>query len=584
MASRGMISLGSSASGVRSAAFSPDGAVLAIGSNDGAVRVWAWRKDVKKPAADRHCHAGAVRSVAFGQDGSALASAGDDGTVRLWHAPDWAATRTLTAHAASLQTVTFSSDGALLAAGGDDGTVQVWDMNRCGAPGVRMAGHTGCVCSVAFRPDGAMLAAGGDDGTVRIWDTHTSELRSKLTGHTGAVRTVAFSSDGAALAAGADDGTVRIWDTHTSELRSELTGQTGAVRTVAFSSDGAMLAAGADDGTIWVWDVDTGELGSRLAGHVGQVWSVAYSSKDIYAAVGREREMRVWKVGPRPRWRVWRQAPSWRQALKPIPEIFEWYKSNAAAGTLFLGVYLVVKGYVIAKGDLSTALGILEYAGLASVVIAGLLSALPILIAAMFAFTIYRTILATRVTRRGLHVPAIPLVVVTVTAAVLCAVFTPWTFMVGAALIGLVTGTGRRLFEGPLAAWRRTRMAVVPPVGLILLAGTVAAVVAMLYTVWVPHEIVDFTPGPNGQPPSQEVGYVLAEGGGSITILTSGAHQIVRFNDSAAKSFELCERGPGGGWSDVANAATLWQEATRASFLNVLHAAANAPCFPPQRK
>jgi hypothetical protein len=190
--------------------------------------------------------------------------------------------------------------------------------------------------------------------------------------------------------------------------------------------------------------------------------------------------------------------------------------------------------------------------------------------------------LAVRLDRKppALHLPAFPLVVVTVTAAVLSAVFTPWTFMVGAVTIGLLSAAGQWLVEGRRAVWRKTRMGVNSVGALVLLAGSVAAVVAMLYTVWVPHEIVAFTPGPKGQPPAREIGYVLSEGDGWITILTSGLHQIVRFSDSAAKSFEVCERGPLGGWSDAANATTLWQEVTKPRFLSFLHAAANAQCPP----
>jgi hypothetical protein len=39
--------------------------------------------------------------------------------------------------------------------------------------------------------------------------------------------------------------------------------------------------------------------------------------------------------------------------------------------------FVILKGYVIARGDLATALGILQYAGLVTVVTAGLLSSLP---------------------------------------------------------------------------------------------------------------------------------------------------------------------------------------------------------------
>ena len=52
--------------------------------------------------------------------------------------------------------------------------------------------------------------------------------------------------------------------------------------------------------------------------------------------------------------------------------------------------FVVLKGYVVARGDVAIALGILQYAGLATVVTAGLLSSLPILAAAMLAYTLAR--------------------------------------------------------------------------------------------------------------------------------------------------------------------------------------------------
>jgi hypothetical protein len=82
----------------------------------------------------------------------------------------------------------------------------------------------------------------------------------------------------------------------------------------------------------------------------------------------------------------------WQDAFKPIPKIFGWYKNHAAAGTLILAAFLVVKGYVIARGNLDTALGILQYAGLTSAIVAGLLSSLPILTALMLGWTVFRTV------------------------------------------------------------------------------------------------------------------------------------------------------------------------------------------------
>jgi WD40 repeat protein len=68
-----------------------------------------------------------VWSVGFSPDGAVLASGGDDGVVRLWRAGDGALLRELTGHTGQVRSVAFSPDGAVLASGGADGVVRLWD-------------------------------------------------------------------------------------------------------------------------------------------------------------------------------------------------------------------------------------------------------------------------------------------------------------------------------------------------------------------------------------------------------------------------------------------------------------------------
>ncbi len=102
----------------------------------------------------------------------------------------------------------------------------------------------------------------------------------------------------------------------------------------------------------------------------------------------------------------------------------------------------------------------------------------------------------------------------------------------------------------------------------------------MLYSVWLPHESVAFTPGPKNYPPAQKTGYILTEGDGWITILTSGLHQIVRYPDSAVKSSMLCEHIPSNDLSYLTEARTLWQELTLLRPLKLVRPAANMRCPP----
>lgn len=69
-------------SGVYSLAFSPDGKLLAMGSGDALVKLWAL--DAPKTATTLRGHTALVRSLAFSADGKTLASASHDLTVRLW--------------------------------------------------------------------------------------------------------------------------------------------------------------------------------------------------------------------------------------------------------------------------------------------------------------------------------------------------------------------------------------------------------------------------------------------------------------------------------------------------------------------
>ena len=210
--------------GMHSMALSPDGDILASGSEDTTIRLWDMQTGAHKKTLNGHTHR--VYSVAFSPDGKTLASGSDDNTIRLWNVDTGETERILTGHAGEFEGV-------------DNGPSSV--------EGVK---------SVAFSPDGKTLASGGGDNVIHLWDIGTGKRKMTLVGHTHWVFSLAFSPDGKTLASGSVDSDIRLWDPHTGKHKKTLTGHGDWVRSIAFSLDGKTLVSGSDDGSVLLWTID----------------------------------------------------------------------------------------------------------------------------------------------------------------------------------------------------------------------------------------------------------------------------------------------------------------------------------------
>ncbi|KAJ5501025.1 hypothetical protein N7527_012146 [Penicillium freii] len=283
---------------VRSVVFSPDGRLLASGSNDRTVRLWDAATGARQQSLEGHSDW--VNSVAFSPDSRLLASGSNDRTIRLWDTATGALQRNLVleSHLSPVRSIAFSPNGRLLASGSDDRTIRLWDIST-GAQQQNLVpeGHSDHVNSVTFSPNGRLLASGSDDRTVRLWDTATGILQQNLVlkGHSGWVHSVAFSPNGHFLASASYDKTVRLWDTTTGAVQNILEGNLASVNSVAFSPDGRLLASGSNDRIIRLWDTNTGAVQQSLEGYSASVNSVAFSPDGRLLASGSDdRAVRLW--------------------------------------------------------------------------------------------------------------------------------------------------------------------------------------------------------------------------------------------------------------------------------------------------
>jgi WD40 repeat protein/serine/threonine protein kinase len=281
-----------------SAAFSPDGCILATGSDDTeadeTIKLWdaatgrllkGWRADP-----------GTVAALAFSPDGRTLASAtlSPSENVRLWEAATGRLVATLQGHTDQVRSVAFSPGGSRLASAGSDRTIRLWDA-ATGNPLATCPGHLDQVRSVAFSPDGRTLASASNDRTVRLWDVATGRERRVCRGLKKCAA-VAFAPDGSILGSADEGGDITLWNPVTGESRTPIHGDLEQLFTLTFSPDGRTLAAAGSSRVIRIWDVVTGQELLTLPGHAAQINAVAFSPDGrTLASCSHDGAVKLWR-------------------------------------------------------------------------------------------------------------------------------------------------------------------------------------------------------------------------------------------------------------------------------------------------
>jgi WD40 repeat protein len=267
---------------IEKVAYSPNGKLVAVGDSNSFAAVYAPGQPNPVVMTAQVVGQGVVAGVAFTPDGGAVFTCGTDGKARLTAGPkpDGSAAANATTelrkfegHARAVHGLAAAPDGSVLVTGGEDKTVRVWEV-ATGKQLRSLQGHLATVTAVAVRPDGAQAASGSEDGAIRVWDLGEDQHTAKADA-ADSLWAVAFSPDGKRVAAAGADKAVRVYDPETGKLLATLTGAKSAITSLAFLPDSNRLVAAGADQVLVVWDVDQGKPAGELAGHESAVLSVA---------------------------------------------------------------------------------------------------------------------------------------------------------------------------------------------------------------------------------------------------------------------------------------------------------------------
>lgn len=267
-------------------AWSPDGKMLAMASEDG--RVWLWSSagvwlGVLSGSAK-------VNAVAWDPTSTWLAVGCEDGSVRRWRAVGGEELAGTWALGNPVTRVAWSPNGASVAAAGRQGRLGVWNVDSGETRALREA-HTGSVRALTWSPDGSLLLTGGEDRIASLWDALTGEPRGSFPDQGRAVEAAVWSPDGkrVALSGEARSGGGAVWGNvwlYEASTKAELGPLPGAascstpvdsITGLAWDPSGELLAGSCGDGSFILWNTDSRTLlRTRTSAHtrtLGVAWS-----------------------------------------------------------------------------------------------------------------------------------------------------------------------------------------------------------------------------------------------------------------------------------------------------------------------
>ncbi|ODM97600.1 WD repeat-containing protein 47 [Orchesella cincta] len=317
---------------VRCAEFHPAGRVYAIGSNSKTLRVCAY-PDLNE-LTENHVsyqptvlfkrtkhHKGSIYCLGWSPDGNLLATGSNDKTVKLLRFDDITSNELqgsqeveLSMHDGTVRDVCFieetSNKGTLLVSGGaGDCKIYVTDCATA-TPFQALSGHTGAILSL-YNWGGQIFCSGSQDKTIRFWDLRTRgcvDVVTPLTSNAStksAVTSVCVDPSGRLMVCGHEDAAIVLYDIRGQRQVQSMKTHSADVRSVRFSPAAYYLLSGGYDNRMVLTDLQ-GDLSNALpsvvvATHQDKVISGRWHPSEFtFLSTSADKTAILWGLPPEP--------------------------------------------------------------------------------------------------------------------------------------------------------------------------------------------------------------------------------------------------------------------------------------------
>ena len=169
--------------------FSPDGKLLAAGTEAGKIMIFTVdslltsNNNPIKPVREIKANNFAITCLLFSPDSQSLTSGSLDRTILVWNPTTGKRIRSLGGFLLGISAITYSSDGTLLAGSSVDGSIRVWRirtgevLNSTGTPERNRRQVDHYPLSLGFLPDGWLISTWAD-GEISAWDWQDKKSES----------------------------------------------------------------------------------------------------------------------------------------------------------------------------------------------------------------------------------------------------------------------------------------------------------------------------------------------------------------------------------------------------------------------